>query len=259
MKESKTDWRELEAGEHHYKAYVGPPRKYDLLGALQFTLLTAAGLRSRHRLCDIGCGSLRAGKLLIPYLEKNNYYGIDPEQWLVDEATEKELGRDLLRIKQPRFHYSSHFDLKAFGQKFDYLLAQSIFSHAAPQQIERCFREAAAVMHEKSYFLATFMPGDSDYQGTDWVYPGCVTYRPETVHKMAREAGLIAYPTDWPHPNGQEWYLLRSQNAPQAAPASRHFSLDIFSYKPSPEPPEPAFWTKLSYNLRQIISKILRR
>lgn len=255
MKEQKTDWRELEAGDHHYKAYVGPPRKYDLLGALQFTLLTAAGLRSRHRLCDIGCGSLRAGKLLIPYLEKDHYYGIDPEKWLVDQATEEELGGDLLRIKQPRFHYSSHFDLKAFGQKFDYLLAQSIFSHAAPRQIERCFREAAAVMHGKSYFLATFMPGDSDYQGTEWVYPGCVTYRPETVQKMAREAGLIAYSTDWPHPNDQEWYLLTLNREGSKKPAISHFSLMQYQYKAPPQAAKPSVWKRVKYHLKRLVGQ----
>ena len=31
-------------------------------------MLLAAGLRDTHRLVDVGCGSLRAGRMLIPYL-----------------------------------------------------------------------------------------------------------------------------------------------------------------------------------------------
>ena len=46
---------------NHYKAYVGPPSVYDLVGAMQFNLLTSFGLRDFHKLLDIGCGSLRAG------------------------------------------------------------------------------------------------------------------------------------------------------------------------------------------------------
>ena len=61
------NFEELGAGDSHYKAYVGPPKKYDLMGAMQFNLLTSFGLRDYHKLLDIGCGSLRSGKMLIPF------------------------------------------------------------------------------------------------------------------------------------------------------------------------------------------------
>lgn len=251
MDDKAQNWQDLRAGDAHYKAYVGPPKKYDLLGALQFTLLTAAGLRSHHRLCDIGCGSLRAGKLLIPYLEAERYYGIDPERWLVEEVTQEELGRELLRLKAPRFHYSSRFDLAAFGQKFDFLLAQSVFSHAAPHQINTCLQAAARVMEPQSYFLATFMPGAEDYTGSEWVYPGCVTYRQATIQAMAEAAGLTAFPTDWPHPNGQQWYLLTPKKAGGEAPDICQFSLENYAYEAPPSPAEPSLWEKLKYHWRR--------
>jgi len=37
----------LGAGDEHYRAYVGPPSQYDLIGASQFNLLCALGLRER--------------------------------------------------------------------------------------------------------------------------------------------------------------------------------------------------------------------
>jgi len=52
---------DLETGSKHYRAFVGPPDKYDLVSAMQFNLLTSLGLRECHHLLDIGCGSLRAG------------------------------------------------------------------------------------------------------------------------------------------------------------------------------------------------------
>ncbi|MGH7086029.1 MAG: hypothetical protein ACREFN_13675, partial [Acetobacteraceae bacterium] len=58
---SDADARALGPGAAHYTAFVGPPDEYDLMGATQFRLLTALGLRDHHRLLDFGCGSLRAG------------------------------------------------------------------------------------------------------------------------------------------------------------------------------------------------------
>ena len=82
-----------------YKPYVGPDDKYDLIASMQFNLLTFMGLRDYHKLLDIGCGSLRVGRLLIPYLLKGNYFGLEPEKWLVNEALANELGRDILGTK----------------------------------------------------------------------------------------------------------------------------------------------------------------
>src|SRR5215831_9764445 len=110
------------AGSRHYRAYVGPPEKYDLVAAMQFNLLTALGLRDHHTLLDIGCGSLRAGRLFIPFLLPGKYFGLEPNKWLIREGIEKEVGKDLIRIKQPEFAHNAEFKLAAFGRQFDYLL-----------------------------------------------------------------------------------------------------------------------------------------
>lgn len=55
-----------------YRGYVGPEAQYDLMGATQFRLLCTLGLREHHTLLDFGCGSLRAGRLFIPYLLPND-------------------------------------------------------------------------------------------------------------------------------------------------------------------------------------------
>src|SRR5437879_7690102 len=73
----------LKPGDPHYRAYVGPPEDYDLIAAMTFNLLTTLGLRQHHSLLDVGCGSLRIGRLLIPYLNRGKYFGIEPNEWLV--------------------------------------------------------------------------------------------------------------------------------------------------------------------------------
>lgn len=174
----------LPPGSRHYRAFVGPLARYDLMAALQFSLLTALGLRDHHFLADIGCGSLRVGRLLIPYLLPERYFGIEPEQWLVEEGLRNELGEDIVAVKRPTFSAVPDFQLSSFGQTFDFLLAHSIFSHAAPNQIERCLSEARRAMHTESLFVATYISGGENYVGDTWTYPGCVSYRPEFVTSL---------------------------------------------------------------------------
>jgi SAM-dependent methyltransferase len=198
----------LKAGDKHYKAYVGPPSKYNLVAANQFNLLTLLGLRGRHKLLDIGCGSLRGGRLFIPYLDKNRYFGTEPNTWLVNKGIEKELGKDMLKLKKPRFDHNGEFKLSVFNTKFDFLLAQSIFSHASRTQIKNCLKEARQVMKNNSIFAATFLVGSSNHKGSKWTYPSCVTYTPRYINKMANMCSLKCQKITWPHPNKQTWFIF---------------------------------------------------
>jgi SAM-dependent methyltransferase len=196
------------AGDRDVRAYVGPPDQYDVVGANQFVLLVMLGLREHHDVLDIGCGSLRLGKLLLPYLEPGRYCGVEPEQWLVEEGIETELSQDFVDRRKPEFRYADDFSLQAFGRQFDYLVAQSIFSHATAEQVAQCMKAAAEVLRPDGSFVATFVIGDSDYRGTKWVYPECVTYTPERIERFAHEAGLHALQLGYPHPGQQTWYAF---------------------------------------------------
>src|SRR5204862_2720595 len=114
-------------GANHYRAFVGAPQTYDVFAHMQFSLMTLLGLREHHTLLDIGCGSLRSGKLFVTYLLADRYFGIEPERWLVEEGIDRELGQELRARKRPRFAHASDFPCESFGEKFDFMLAQSIF------------------------------------------------------------------------------------------------------------------------------------
>ena len=76
--------RKLEPGAHHYRAYVGNPKVYDVTAATQFLLMVALGLREYHSLLDIGCGK----GYFLKYLHTLGYKeirGIDPCHELVIE------------------------------------------------------------------------------------------------------------------------------------------------------------------------------
>ena len=98
------DYSSLKHGDKHYRAYIGPPLQYDFMGATQFRLLCSLGLRAHHQVLDLGCGSLRAGRFLINYLEPGNYCGIEPNKWLIDEGIKEQVGDSLIVIKKPCAH-----------------------------------------------------------------------------------------------------------------------------------------------------------
>jgi Methyltransferase domain. len=205
----RDDARQLRPGEDHYLAYVGPPGQYDYMGATQFRLLTTLGLRESHRVLDLGCGSLRAGRLLIPYLLPDCYHGIEPNTWLVDEAIEHQLGRDILRIKRPRFDANSGFRADVFGVHFDFIVAQSVFSHATPELIATALKNMRGSLAPGGLIACTFVEaplGDSADFAEGWVYPGCVRYTAAEVASLFARAELSALRIPWFHPR-QTWYL----------------------------------------------------
>lgn len=206
----------LPIGAKHPRAFVGAAEGYDIMAATQFSIMTLLGLRQDHYFLDIGCGSLRGGRLFIPYLEPERYHGIEPEAWLVEHGIEHEVGRDLIDIKRPVFSDNNEFRLSIFDQQFDFVLAQSIFSHASRSQITSCLEEAGKVMAPGALFVATFLMGEKDYAGDAWVYPGCVTYTMDTMRALGKEQGLVCRAIDWPHAAQQTWLIFaHEENAEQ--------------------------------------------
>ena len=198
----------LKPGDTHYRAYVGPPEDYDLIAAMTFNLLTTLGLRQHHSLLDIGCGSLRIGRLLIPYLNRGKYFGVEPNEWLVKEGIKRELGEALLQIKHPTFFFSDSPEAIAQAKvSFDFALAQSIFSHCGLDLIQNWLSAISPSLAEDGALVATFLPGEQDSPTGGWVYPECVNYRPSTMRQAAAEAGLRFEILDWKHPR-QTWAVF---------------------------------------------------
>jgi len=210
--EEGDDGAEEPDGFPAHRAYVGKPEEWDLVAARQVTLLLAAGLRDAHRLVDVGCGSLRAGRMLIPYLRPGRYFGVEPNRWLVERGIEHELGRDLVRIKRPTFRFVDDFSLSAFGVSFDFALAHSVFSHAYPDLALIGFRGIAEALAPEGKLFATFKEGPANPVGSGWLYPEMVPYTWEKINDIIEESGLVARRLDWEQPR-QSWFVAARPDA----------------------------------------------
>ena len=198
----------LKPGDPQYRAYVGPPEDYDLIAAMAFNLLTTLGLRQHHSLLDVGCGSLRMGRLLIPYLNREKYFGVEPNEWLVQEGIRRELGETLVQIKRPTFFVSdSPATISEAKIALDFALAQSIFSHCGLDLIKGWLSSISRSLAQDGALVATFLIGEEDSAQTGWIYPGCVNYRPATLERAAKDVNLRYEILDWKHPR-QTWALF---------------------------------------------------
>jgi SAM-dependent methyltransferase len=219
---SQAQARRLRPGDEHYTAFVGPPAEYDLMGATQFALLVALGLRAHHRVLDFGCGSLRAGRLLIAYLDRGNYHGLEPNAWLIEDAIERQIGHDQVAIKWPHFYAHDDFRADRCGGDFDVILAQSIFSHAGADIVARALDGFRRALSPGGLALATFIhPGQSGVTlsgAAGWVYPECVAHAPAAIAALAAEAGMCGRALPWFHPR-QTWYALARDPARLPGPA----------------------------------------
>lgn len=183
-----------------HRIFVGKPEWFDILGGRHFMLLFLLGIREEHRLLDFGCGSLRSGRLLIPYLLPDRYFGIDPNSWLIEAAIEHEFGRSILEVKRPRFDGNADCRLDVFGVKFDFIHAHSVFTHAPLPMIRRFLLNLRASLAPGGIFVGTWVRGEDDCSGADWAYPTTVTYKLSTFRDLVEGAGLALHLLQWPHP-----------------------------------------------------------
>lgn len=109
--------------ELHHKSYGKPW----CIGREQFDYLISRGLKPRDRFLDLGCGALRTGIFVIPYLEAGRYYGIDAHRLSLEAGANYEIPLNNLAHKNPKLLHSSRFDLHHWNVRFDWIFAASLF------------------------------------------------------------------------------------------------------------------------------------
>ena len=185
-----------------HRAYVGG--KWDEIGRLQLDFMIARGLRPEDVFLDVACGSLRGGVHFIKYLDPGNYLGIDKERTLVRRGASRELPRAVRKQKHPEFVISDAFEFERFSKRPQFSLAQSLFTHLVPEQIERCLANLLGFVPAGHDFYATFYPGESAANPASSDDFKRFAYSREELSALAQRTGWNSdYIGDWGHPRGQ--------------------------------------------------------
>lgn len=208
--------RQIAAGEHRRK--VGS--LWDKVGRLQFDYLVGQGLKPDSHLLDVGCGALRGGVHFVAYLQPGHYFGIDLNASLIRAGLEHELPRAGLKGRLPEDHVrvTDTFECD-FGQSFDFVLAQSLFTHLSLNHIRLCLYQVAKATEPGARFFATFFEAPEDAAYDQPVRQGKVTthaYR-DSYHYRVSElewaAGVGPWEClchgDWEHPRQQKMMEFR--------------------------------------------------
>lgn len=186
-----------------HRGYVGG--MWEEIGKLQFDFLLSKGLRPDSHLLDIACGSLRLGVKAIPYLERSHYLGIEKESGLVKAGLEIELGPELREEKQPNIVISSSFEFEKLGQKADFAIAQSLFTHLPSSLIDLCFKNLHPWLEDDGVFYATFFETRRRINNPQTPHDhGHFAYTQAEMRGFGETSGFTAdYIGDWNHPRDQ--------------------------------------------------------
>lgn len=180
---------------------------WDALGRLQFAFLTQqAGLTPQDVFLDVACGSLRAGRLLIPYLEPGHYLGIDKQAELVREGRAREVPVDVWEARRPEIVITSRFDFNLLSKRPTKALAHSLFTHLRMNDIQECLRRLWPHAAPGCVFYATFNETSTQRTYLLGSHSGRrFEHTRATILACGSDAGWQSeYLGDWGHPRGQK-------------------------------------------------------
>ncbi len=177
----------------NYQTFVGPADNWNTIPRLVIKHLFNNGLSPETRLLDIGCGSLRTGRFLIPFLNTGNYYGLEPENMMVEEGLKNELIPEIVDFKKPVFYFNKDFDIPDIT--VDIAIAIQVFIHCGPDQLKQCLKMLNKCLHRNSIFLFSINISDidrlEDKQGIHYSYRGAshagTYYTIDSIQKIFAE------------------------------------------------------------------------
>ena len=192
------DWVDWRVANDPHAAVGG---FWEEMGRLQLKYLKDHGLQPQHTLLDFGCGTLRAGRHFIRFLAAGCYTGVDISPAALEYA--KNLVREEgLSDKNARLLLNEQVD-RTFADlgTFDFILAQSVFSHLQEPQIEDILRNVHGAMTERSKFFFTFnsAPHPKELSKKDFAYP--ISWFVQAGAKYGLRVELMK---DYPHPRHQK-------------------------------------------------------
>ncbi len=225
---------ELDTGYH--REFVGGHGAWEHHGQRQLDFLKSHGMESQHRLLDVGCGSFRAGRHFIEFLEPAHYYGVDANHSLMEAGYNLELN-DEQRSRTPveNLRANDRFD-GDFGVQFEYAIANSVFSHVSLNHIRLALFRLDKVMAPGGMFFATFFErkagtpidqiGPTTKKGKSFFTEKNNFWYYRTDLKWASSFGdwKYSYIGDWGHPANQKMIKFTKMTAAEVAERDRKAS-----------------------------------
>lgn len=171
-------------------------------GKLQLELLKMQGLKPHHKLLEIGCGCLHGAIPIMGYLDESHYFGIEPNEWLIEVAMRNPDTKHMVDNKKPKFSHREDFDASEFGVLFDCIFSHSVLSHCAHWQMKKYLCNTLRVLHAEGFILASLRLAEGNKYGSkgshdkldsmdeEWQYPDVSYFTMKTLRRECQSLGL---------------------------------------------------------------------
>jgi SAM-dependent methyltransferase len=147
----------------------GPKRDFERVGRMGLEMLLAEGLTPSSRVLDVGCGALRLGYWVMRFLNPGCYFGIEPQQDMLAAGLEQIVEPEVVQRAEAKFSSNDDFDFSVFGERFDFVVARSIWTHASRAQIAKMLESFAATSSPTGVFMASYYPAGAWFEvGHRW-------------------------------------------------------------------------------------------
>jgi len=159
--------------------------RFEKTSKIEKDFLIRQGLKPSHNFVDYGCGSLRLGKELIPYLDSGKYHGLDvTDQFFL-------LGKSLIdpvvwKTKQPSLNVINEKNLKfTSDKKIDFLMSCAVLYHIPAAELPKYFTNIVNLLKDEGKAFVDFTYSKKVYKRAmaTWSYPK------KLIENIAGDAG----------------------------------------------------------------------
>jgi cyclopropane fatty-acyl-phospholipid synthase-like methyltransferase len=141
---------------------------------IEKNLLLKEGLKPSHKVVDYGCGSLRLGNQLIPYLSKGNYIGLDRTDFFFNIGI-KNFDDKLIKDKSPSLKVINESTIKKISElQIDYIISMAVLIHIPPKEVFYFFENIVKLMNSNTKAYIDFITANNKiyrYAELTWYYP----------------------------------------------------------------------------------------
>ncbi len=154
----------------HLQRKVGPSASFNDTALIAIGRLNMAGLRPHHDVLDIGCGVGRIARFLCDYLsDGGTYEGFDVTEALIQwcQGNITPLFPNFNFTYTPLFHpayntnrslpSAAEFTFPYSDESFDFVFAQSVFTHLLPEETGNYLNEVTRVLRPGGVSFLTWI------------------------------------------------------------------------------------------------------
>ena len=188
--------------------------QFNEMGQEHFDYLLTEDLQPHHVFLDVGCGALRTGQYIIPYLKTNHYFGLDRMPELIEFGLNDVLAQETVFEKDPAFMVNENFNCDFGNKPVNYVWCQSLMSHLNTEDIKLCLKTLKTKLAPDGKIYFTYFQQDnlsredSDQQSSHSKKD--LKYSSDIMDNIVSECGLVKeFNGTIGHPRGQWMYICK--------------------------------------------------